>query len=384
MWRMFMRLAAVCMVAWLAVGSHLQQKNDTVITLERTACYGWCPMYSLHVNSSGEVQYEGKQFVSVIGVRTTTITEQQVRELLDGFARIDFFSLRDVYETGPDIVSADGSVTHSLPTTDLPNTYIGLTLDGRTKKIRDYEYAPKKLSELEREIERVADPHQWLHDMDSRLTLNSLELSKRMYFIDDLKNQLIISADAWSEIKPGMTRLMRASGQGKAAVAQKELESGADANAQDASGWTALMLAAVEGKEDVVALLLRSGALIDLRDNHGDTALIGAAANPYLFNQPESQVAVVKNLIASGAAAAAQNQLGESALMWAAKSGSLEVVSSLLEAGADNEQMDKNGKTALFYARRALASMGDDVRKERFEAVVALLGRPGRRSTSPK
>jgi hypothetical protein len=341
-------------------------------------------MYSLRVNSSGEVQYEGKQFVSVIGVRTTAITEEQVRELLDDFARIDFFTLRDVYETGPDTVSPDGDVFHSLPSTDLPSTYVGLSRDGRTKEIRDYEYAPEKLSELEREIERVANSHQWLHDMDTRLTLDSLELAKRMYFVDDLKNQPIISADVWSEIKPGMTQLMQKSGQGNTALAQKELESGADANAQDPSGWTALMLAAVEGKEDVVALLLRSGALIDLRDNHGDTALIGAAANPYLFYKPESQVAVVKTLIASGAAVAAQNQLGESALMWAAKSGSLEVVSTLLEAGADNEQMDKNGKTALFYARQSLASMGDDVRKERFEAVVALLGRPGRNPTSPK
>ncbi len=78
-------------------------------------------MYSLQINSDGEVQCEGKQYVAVTGKRTVKITELQVRNLLDDFAKIDYFGLKDSYVVGPDIVAADGSVTHSS-TTDLPTT----------------------------------------------------------------------------------------------------------------------------------------------------------------------------------------------------------------------------------------------------------------------
>jgi hypothetical protein len=52
-----------------------------------------CAVYSLQINSDGEVQYDGKQFVAVTGKRTAKITELQVRKLLGDFAKIDFLGL---------------------------------------------------------------------------------------------------------------------------------------------------------------------------------------------------------------------------------------------------------------------------------------------------
>lgn len=369
-----MRIAAVCFAVCIAVTARCQQQTAAIITLERTACYGMCAVYSLQINSDGEVQYEGKQYVAVVGTQKSKITEMQVRDLLDDFSRINFFGLKDSYVVDPDIVSADGSVIHPLGfTTDLPTTYIGFTQNGKTKRITDYDHAPHELTRLELEIERVINSHQWLHDRHSRLSLESPELGRRFSFIDDLKNEPIVSCDIGSRTKRGMTKLMQAAGKGDANVVQEEFELGSDVNAQDETGWTALMLASVEGKEEVVTLLLRSGARPDLRDNHGDTALIGAAANPYLFLKPSFQAGAINALVAAGAAIDRPNQLGETPLMWAAKSGSPEAVSALLLAGANVERTDKNGKTALFYVRQVLSDMGDDVRKQRFEDVVSLL-----------
>jgi len=367
------RIAVLCFAVCLATTCRCQQDTGTVITLEHTACYGMCAVYSLQINSDGEVQYKGDQYVAVTGKRTAKITELQVRKLLDDFAKINYFGLKDSYAVGPDIVADDGSVTRSWRTTDLPTTYIGLTQNGQTKRIEDYEYAPDELRRLEVEIERVVNSHQWLHDQHNRLTLESPELGRQLPFIDDLKNEPIVSGDVGARTKPGMTKLMQAAGTGDTKSVQEELQFGADVNVQDATGWTALMLASVEGKEDLVRLLLKCGARIELRDNHGDNALIGAAANPYLWYKPAYQVGVINALIAAGATVDTANQRGETPLMWAAKSGSPEVVSALLHAGADPRHADKNGRIAVFYVRRVLAEMGDDVRKQRFEDVVSLL-----------
>ena len=39
--------------------------SDLVITLERTACHGTCPIYKLTIEGNGTVIYEGQDFVQV-------------------------------------------------------------------------------------------------------------------------------------------------------------------------------------------------------------------------------------------------------------------------------------------------------------------------------
>jgi len=45
------------------------------ITLERTSCFGTCPVYKVSVRRDGSVAYDGKQFVRVTGHRTHKIPE---------------------------------------------------------------------------------------------------------------------------------------------------------------------------------------------------------------------------------------------------------------------------------------------------------------------
>lgn len=125
--------------------------KEVVITLERTACFGICPIYTLTIYGDGRVVYEGIRFVRIEGARTATINEEKVRQLVTEFQSIDYFSLDDSYE--------------ELNATDMPSAITSITINGKTKTVRHYHgdfSAPEKLTELEDRIDQIVNSDQWI------------------------------------------------------------------------------------------------------------------------------------------------------------------------------------------------------------------------------
>lgn len=119
---------------------------DFVITLERTACFGACPVYSVSIDAKGNIIYDGMKFVRIVGRQTDRITVPRVAALVEMIDRIRFFELEDKY--------------HQM-ITDLPTTFVTVTRDGRSKRVEDYFGAPESLKELEREIDQTARTARW-------------------------------------------------------------------------------------------------------------------------------------------------------------------------------------------------------------------------------
>lgn len=149
-----------CPRAWLvllaglltACASTPQPNNQhelphVVITLERTPCYGFCPVYKLTILGDGTVIYDGRQFVKVEGRREAKISTKDVAMLIKRFQEIDYFSLKESY---------------TRPVTDLSTTVTSLTLGDRSKTVRNYAGAPRELIELEKLIDRTANVQQWV------------------------------------------------------------------------------------------------------------------------------------------------------------------------------------------------------------------------------
>jgi len=305
-----------------------------VITLKHTSCFGSCPVYSLQIDSPGTVSYEGVQDVATIGRRTSSITPAQFQALVSGFTKIGFFELRDKY---------------SAAISDLPTIFIGLTQGGQSKTIEDYLDAPPELRDLERQIERVVNVHQWLHDKTKQVTLNSPRMGLFMQNVEDLKSYSTAIGDAYYSIKPGSTPLMASVRPPEIVELRQAILSTKNLNAADETGWTALMLAAICDHADAVSMLLNAGAAPNQKDSHGDTALIGSASLNYHQNK---DAAVLRLLLAKGAKVDLTNDAGESALMWAANAGYPLGVQVLLKAGADPQRKDQSGHNALFYAEK--------------------------------
>lgn len=125
--------------------------RDAVIRLERTGCYGTCPIYAVEIRGDGAVTYAGEGFVAVEGVHRGQVTPEAVAALVAQFREADFFSLDDEYVAG---------------VTDNPTQIVTLTLGGRTKQVIDYvgleDGMPFAVERLEHAIDRTAETRAWV------------------------------------------------------------------------------------------------------------------------------------------------------------------------------------------------------------------------------
>jgi hypothetical protein len=127
-----------------------------VITLQRTPCFGSCPVYTLSVSPSGQVVYEGKAHVRRLGAATAQIPKQRVDALLVEIDKAGYFGFANRY------TSAEPACGRYA--TDSPSVISSATLNGRTKRI-EHDYgcgaAPGALVVLERRIDEVLGSSQW-------------------------------------------------------------------------------------------------------------------------------------------------------------------------------------------------------------------------------
>ena len=149
--------------------------------------------------------------------------------------------------------------------------------------------------------------------------------------------------------KEGRTALFYAAGyyRGLALpIFEALMANGANVNDADYSGITPLMMAAKISALEIIQPLLRAGASINLKDKQGQTALMHAVTQSYTTDAKATQT--VKLLLDAGAQVNEVDVHGRSALMYAASvSSDHELIKALLAAGANANLIDVESQTAL-------------------------------------
>lgn len=137
--------------------------RQIVITLERTACFGSCPSYRVTITGSGEVEYEGRSLVKIVGIRKGTLEKQEVLKLVDELLRAHFFDAASEYATRDMILSQDGRLTlGSTVLTDAPNTFLQVRIGKYGKRVRLYDNYPQELGAIPDRIDQAVDIEQWI------------------------------------------------------------------------------------------------------------------------------------------------------------------------------------------------------------------------------
>jgi hypothetical protein len=126
-------------------------EGPAMITLQRTACFGFCPVYRVTITGDGAVTYVGQAYVNVVGERRADIPRADVQRLLQRFDDVNFDQLRDSYRA---------------QVSDLPTFTVTLERHGRRKSVVDYGGVsagmPRAVRDLQDEIDRVANTSQWV------------------------------------------------------------------------------------------------------------------------------------------------------------------------------------------------------------------------------
>ncbi len=122
----------------------------TEITLERTPCFGTCPVYKVMLRRDGTACYEGVAYVAREGRYRGTIEAP----LFDRLARMTvekgYFDLRPRY---------------AVPVTDHPSVITSVLRAGTRKTVDHYANAgPAALKAIERAIDAATRQIRWEKD----------------------------------------------------------------------------------------------------------------------------------------------------------------------------------------------------------------------------
>ncbi len=176
-----------------------------------------------------------------------------------------------------------------------------------------------------------------------------------------------------STIKSGETPLMRAAILGNPKIVELLLNNSAMINAVDHTGQTALMKSAQSGSKEMTALLLNHGSDSDMKSKeglkaedyakkakHGDVASMimnfENSAGKLPFAVESANASSVENLLKNGAPADFKKLGKIPVLVIAAKTGSIPVARLLVDKGASLEAADPEGDTPLIAACRECKS----------------------------
>jgi ankyrin repeat protein len=170
----------------------------------------------------------------------------------------------------------------------------------------------------------------------------SLYLALQHGDIDQIERHIYWGTDINALDADGRRPLHVAAERGRTVVLELLLEHGADVNAPDQAGRTPIQRAVLNGRTQIADLLLQHGARLD----PGELLLEAAA-------QGVQDRDVVRWLVGHGADLNQKDAAGDTALLLAARSGNHRLALHLVDEGADVNVHDAAGRSAIAVARAA-------------------------------
>jgi len=134
--------------------------DDTLVKLERTACFGECPVYTLVIKKDGRVEYEGHEYVFVKGRQTSILKKESVENIEAELVNSKFLKMKSQLDAG--------SFGCFIVATDHSYIIIEGSLEKRKKAVSTYLGCNSKqvdaVIELAKYIDDVAGTSKWVEE----------------------------------------------------------------------------------------------------------------------------------------------------------------------------------------------------------------------------
>lgn len=122
------------------------------ITLQRTACYGYCPVFSLVVFSDGHVLFDGEHFVEKKGKHSWTIGVDAIMALNNAISKHGYFTMIEKSE--------------AKEMTCMPTCITSILMEDGTFREINHDFGcnifPKKLDAFEIKIEKIVGADKYI------------------------------------------------------------------------------------------------------------------------------------------------------------------------------------------------------------------------------
>jgi hypothetical protein len=118
----------------------------SIIILERTPCYGTCPVYKIQIESTGDAFLENKKFVEPLGNFNGKLNKKDLDALFQLFGTVKWASYKNSYDSN---------------VSDLPTAIITWYHSGYTKVIRLRSNYPEDFDVLLKKIDQVRSEVDW-------------------------------------------------------------------------------------------------------------------------------------------------------------------------------------------------------------------------------
>jgi Domain of unknown function (DUF6438) len=151
-----------------APGGPLPSGEHLLLTLERTICFGDCPIYALHVYDDGVVVWNGKSHVVATGERRTTVDKATVDALVKAFADAQFFDRDSSGKLRPPPCKEENGMHCPVYgfTSGCTDTSHAITTYQRSGRSQTLDNGHCKdgnpISELERKIDELVGTKRWI------------------------------------------------------------------------------------------------------------------------------------------------------------------------------------------------------------------------------
>jgi hypothetical protein len=141
------------------------------ITMERTACFGTCPIYKVSIDGDGRVRWHGEQHVVAIGERRATVPPKRIAEIRRMLESVQFWKRDqrgDLVDPQPECVrtgtTTSCSLSKSITICSDTSSAIITVRENRTEKhtVTNDHCDESPLDELESMIDDIARTSAWI------------------------------------------------------------------------------------------------------------------------------------------------------------------------------------------------------------------------------
>ena len=120
---------------------------DAIARIQRTPCFGRCPVYTLTVFKDGRVEYFGKRNTPREGRYESKVSESVLKDLMTMAKDFGFFSLNNTYDKEAII--------------DLPSTITSVRNENGLKTVVNRFDGPKELRSFEKAFDSLFEGIEW-------------------------------------------------------------------------------------------------------------------------------------------------------------------------------------------------------------------------------